>query len=162
MSKKLIPQDNEIIFYTTPDGAVHIEVFFQDETFWLTQKKMAELFGVEVHTINYHLKEIFKSKELQENSVIRKIRITAEDGKTYLTNFYNLDAIIAVGYRVNSYQATQFRIWATKTLREFIIKGFVLDDERLKEGRRFGKDYADRQIPMKMCDWAEKLDAISP
>ncbi|MEW5949148.1 MAG: virulence RhuM family protein [Thermodesulfobacteriota bacterium] len=146
MSKKLIPQDNEIIFYTTPDGAVHIEVFFQDETFWLTQKKMAELFGVEVHTNNYHLKEIFKSKELQENSVIRKIRITAEDGKTYLTNFYNLDAIIAVGYRVNSYQATQFRIWATKTLREFIIKGFVLDDERLKEGRRFGKDYFDELL----------------
>jgi hypothetical protein len=85
MSKELTPQDNEIIFYTTPGGAVHIEVFFQDETFWLTQKKMAELFGVEVHTINYHLKEIFNSKELQENSVIRKIRITAEDGKTYLT-----------------------------------------------------------------------------
>jgi len=104
------------------------------------------LFGVEVHTINYHLKEIFKSQELQENSVIRKIRITAEDGKTYLTNFYNLDAIIAVGYRINSYQATQFRIWATKTLREFIVKGFVLDDERLKQGRRFGKDYFDELL----------------
>ncbi len=140
------PQENDIIFYNTPDGAVHIEVFFQNETFWLSQKKMAELFGVEVNTINYHLKEIFKSAELQEDSVIRKIRITAEDGKNYLTNFYNLDAIIAVGYRVNSYQATQFRVWATKTLREFIIKGFVLDDERLKQGQRFGKDYFDELL----------------
>ncbi len=96
---------------------------------------MSELFGVEVNTVNYHLKEIFKSSELQENSVIRKIRITADDGKKYLTNFYNLDAIIAVGYRVNSFQATQFRIWATKLLREFIIKGFILDDDRLKPGR---------------------------
>jgi hypothetical protein len=141
MPNELTPQENEIIFYTTPDRAVHIEVFFQNESFWLNQKKMAELFGVEINTINYHLKEIFKSGELQEDSVIRKIRITAEDGKNYLTNFYNLDAIIAVGYRVNSYQATQFRIWATKTLREFIIKGFVLDDERLKQGQHFGKDY---------------------
>lgn len=146
MSNELTPQENEIIFYTTPDGAVHIEVFFQNESFWLSQKKMADLFGVEVNTINYHLKEIFKSAELQEDSVIRKIRITAEDGKNYLTNFYNLDAIIAVGYRVNSYQATQFRIWATKTLREFIIKGFVLDDERLKQGQRFGKDYFDELL----------------
>jgi hypothetical protein len=102
---------------------------------------MAELFGVEVNTINYHLKEIFKSEELVEDSVIRKIRITASDSKKYLTNFYNLDAIIAIGYRVNSKQATQFRIWATAVLKEFIIKGFVLDDERLKQGSRFGKDY---------------------
>ena len=146
MSSEYTPQENEIIFYTTPDGIVHIEVFFQNETFWLSQKKMSELFGVEVNTINYHLKEIFKSAELQEDAVIRKIRITAEDGKSYLTNFYNLDAIIAVGYRVNSYQATQFRVWATKTLREFIIKGFVLDDERLKQGQRFGKDYFDELL----------------
>lgn len=145
-SNEFTPQENDIIFYSTPDGAVHIEVFFQNETFWLSQKKMAELFGVEVNTINYHLKEIFKSAELQEDAVIRKIRITAEDGKNYLTNFYNLDAIIAVGYRVNSYQATQFRVWATKNLREFIIKGFVLDDERLKQGQRFGKDYFDELL----------------
>lgn len=123
-----------------------MEVVYEDETFWLTQKRMAELFGVEVNTINYHLKEIFKSGELQEDRVIRKIRITAEDGKKYLTNFYDLDAIIAVGYRVNSFQATQFRIWATKVLREFIIKGFVLDDERLKQGSRFGKDYFDELL----------------
>ena len=132
---------NEIILYSTPQGDKKIEVFFQDENFWLTQKRMAELFGVEVNTINYHLKEIFKTKELTEDSVIRKIRTTADDGKSYLTAFYSLDAIIAVGYRVNSYQATQFRIWATKTLKEFITKGFVLDDERLKQGKAFGKDY---------------------
>ncbi|HWR58525.1 MAG TPA: RhuM family protein [Thermodesulfovibrionales bacterium] len=120
MSKELTPREGDIIFYTTPDGAVHIEVFFQNETFWLSQKKMAELFGVEVHTINYHLKEIFNSKELEEQATIRKIRIVQKEGSRNVARdveFYNLDAIIAVGYRVNSYQATQFRIWATKTLR---------------------------------------------
>lgn len=137
---------NEIVLYTSPDGNKKIAVVFQDENFWLSQKRMAELFAVEVNTINYHLKEIFKSGELSEDSVIRKIRITADDGKNYLTAFYSLDAIIAVGYRVNSYQATQFRIWATKTLKEFIIKGFVLDDERLKQGNRFGKDYFDELL----------------
>lgn len=137
---------SDIILYSTPEGDVRVEVLYESETFWLSQKRIAELFGVEVHTVNYHLKEIFKSGELLENSVIRKIRITAEDQKRYLTNLYNLDAIIAVGYRVNSYQATQFRIWATKTLREFMIKGFVLDDERLKQGSRFGKDYFDELL----------------
>ena len=138
---------NKIIFYRTESIKVEFEVHFEDETFWLTQKKMGELFGVEVNTINYHLKEIFKSGELVENSVIRKIRIPASDGKNYKTNFYNLDAIISVGYRVNSKQATQFRIWATKTLKEFIIKGFVLDDERLKQGNQvFGKDYFDELL----------------
>ena len=132
---------NNIILYTTPDGNVSVQVQLEDGTFWLTQKRMAELFGVEVNTINYHLKEVFRSGEIQENSVIRKFRITADDNKTYLTNFYHLDAIIAVGYRVNSYQATQFRIWATNTLREYITKGFVLNDEMLKNGRAFGKDY---------------------
>ena len=146
MRNEIEPKYSDIIFYTSREGNVSIEVIFNDETFWLNQKQMAELFGVEVNTINYHLKEIFKSFELQEDSVIRKIRITADDGKNYLTNFYNLDAIIAVGYRVNSYQATQFRIWSTKTLREFIIKGFVLDDERLKQGKRFGKDYFDELL----------------
>ena len=132
---------SDIIFYTTPQGEVRIEVFYEEETFWLTQKKMAELFGVEVNTINYHLKEIIQTSELQEDSVIRKIRITATDGKSYNTNHYNLDAIIAVGYRVNSARATKFRIWATSTLKEFIIKGFVLDDARLKQGKQFGQDY---------------------
>ncbi|PBN47001.1 cell filamentation protein Fic [Capnocytophaga sputigena] len=137
---------SEVILYTTPKGAIKIEILFENETFWLTQKKLAELFSVEVNTINYHLKEIFKTKELEENSVIRKIRITANDGKKYMTNFYNLDAIIAVGYRVNSYSATQFRIWATNTLKEFIIKGFVLDSERLKQGKNFGEDYFDELL----------------
>ena len=132
---------SDIIFYTTPQGEVRIEVFFEEETFWLTQKKMAELFDVEVNTINYHLKEIFQTAELEEERVIRKIRITASDDKSYLTNHYNLDAIIAVGYRVNSDRATKFRIWATNTLKEYIIKGFVLDDARLKQGKRFGQDY---------------------
>lgn len=149
MSSELTPQENEIIFYTTPDGAVHIDVFFQSESFWLSQKKMADLFGVEVSTINYHLKEIFQSGELQEDPTIRKIRIVQKEGTRDVArdvDFYNLDAIIAVGYRVNSFQATQFRIWATKTLREFIVKGFVLDDERLKQGQRFGKDYFDELL----------------
>lgn len=137
---------SEVILYTTQKGAIKIEILFENETFWLTQKKLAELFSVEVNTINYHLKEIFKTKELEENSVIRKIRITANDGKKYMTNFYNLDAIIAVGYRVNSYSATQFRIWATNTLKEFIIKGFVLDSERLKQGKNFGEDYFDELL----------------
>ncbi|EOR96605.1 Putative DNA-binding protein in cluster with Type I restriction-modification system [Arcticibacter svalbardensis MN12-7] len=140
------PQSNDIIFYNTPTGDVKIEVIFNAETFWLTQKRLAELFGVEVPAISKHLKRIFESNELQEDSVVSKMETTASDGKKYLTFFYNLDAIIAVGYRVNSYQATQFRIWATKTLREYIIKGFVLDDARLKQGKRFGKDYFDELL----------------
>ena len=136
----------QILFYETALEKSTIEVLFEEETFWLSQKKMASLFGVEVNTINYHLKEIFKSAELEEAAVIRKFRITASDGKKYSTQFYNLDAIISVGYRVNSKQATQFRIWATKTLREYIIKGFVLDDERLKQGKQFGKDYFDELL----------------
>ena len=146
MKEKSKMNSSEVILYTTPKGAIKIEILFENETFWLTQKKLAELFSVEVNTINYHLKEIFKTKELEENSVIRKIRITANDGKKYMTNFYNLDAIIAVGYRVNSYSATQFRIWATNTLKEFIIKGFVLDSERLKQGKNLGEDYFDELL----------------
>lgn len=130
-----------ILLYQTADANINVEVTYIDESFWLTQKVIAELFGVEPHTVNYHLKEIFKSQELEEMSVTRKIRATASDGKNYNTSFYNLDAIIAVGYRVNSKQATQFRIWATKALKEFIIKGFVLNDEMLKNGYSFGKDY---------------------
>lgn len=107
---------------------------------------MTELFGVDVRTVSEHLQTIFKTKELLEDSVVRNLRTTAADGKSYATNFYSLDAIISVGYRVNSRQATQFRIWATRTLREFVVKGFVLDDERLKQGRRFGKDYFDKLL----------------
>jgi hypothetical protein len=123
-------QTFEILLYTAPEGGSHIEVFYEEETFWLSQKKMGDLFGVDVRTVSEHLTNIFAIKELDESSVIRNFRITANDGKKYLTKFYNLDAIIAVGYRVNSIEATRFRIWSTKTLREFIIKGFVLDDER--------------------------------
>lgn len=136
----------QVLFYETAIEKSTIEVLYEEETFWLSQKKMAALFGVEVNTINYHLKEVFKSGELEEDAVIRKFRITASDGKKYSTQFYNLDAIISVGYRVNSKQATQFRIWATKNLREYIIKGFVLDDERLKQGKQFGKDYFDELL----------------
>lgn len=143
------PQNNEIIFYSSPEGDIKIEVFFNDETFWLNQKKMAELFGVDVRTINEHLQNIYNTGELQREATIRKIRIVQKEGSRDVArdvDFFNLDAIIAVGYRVNSYQATQFRIWATKTLREFIIKGFVLDDERLKQGKRFGRDYFDELL----------------
>jgi hypothetical protein len=131
----------EILLYSVPEGKATIEVFFEEETFWLSQKKMADLFNVTVKTISEHLQNIFNTNELDEKSVIRKFRTTASDGKNYDTQFYNLDAIIAVGYRVNSKEATRFRIWATRTLREFIIKGFILDDDRLKQGKNFGKDY---------------------
>lgn len=134
---------SNILLYKTAQGEARIEVIFNSETFWMSQKRMADLYNVDISTVNYHLKEIFKSGELTESSVIRKIPITAGDGKDYNTLVYNLDAIIAVGYRVNSYQATQFRIWATSVLKEFIIKGYTLDDERLKQGRHFGKDYFD-------------------
>ena len=138
---------NQFVLYTAPSGAVKVEVFVKDETLWLTQKALAELFGVQVPAVNKHLKNIFDSGELVEESAISILETTAADGKRYQTRYYNLDAIIAVGYRVNSYQATQFRIWATKTLREFIIKGFVLDDERLKQGKQvFGKDYFDELL----------------
>lgn len=141
---------NEInfIIYQTPQGNVNIEAVVKDETLWLTQKAMAELFGVQVPAISKHLKNIFEEGELAENMVVSKMEITTQhgaiEGKTQQkeTNFYNLDAIISVGYRVNSAKATHFRIWATKILKEFIQKGFVLDDERLKQGTTaFGKDY---------------------
>ena len=135
-----------VIFYSTLAGDVKIEVVFNDETFWLTQKRMAELFGVKVPAISKHLSNIFETGELQEGTVVSILETTAADGKKYKTSYYNLDAIIAIGYRVNTYQATQFRIWATRTLREFIIKGFVLDDERLKQGKYFGKDYFDELL----------------
>jgi len=135
-----------IIYQSQNNENISVEVLYDEEDFWLTQKSMSELFGVEVNTINYHLKEIFKSQELQEKSVIRKIRITANDGKKYNTNFYSLDAIIAVGYRVNSKEATDFRIWATNTLKEYIKKGFVMNSEFLKNGPKFGKDYFDELL----------------
>ena len=130
-----------IIVYQAENESVSTNVLFKDETFWMTQKDMAKLFDVNVPAISKHLKNIFESGELVISAVISKMETTAEDGKIYQTNFYNLDAIIAVGYRVNSKKATQFRIWATGVLREYIIKGFALDDVMLKNGRSFGKDY---------------------
>ena len=136
----------EFLIFTSQSNENTIEVLVEDETVWLTQKLIAELFGVEVNTINYHLKEIFKSGELNEEAVIRKNRITASDGKSYNTNFYNLDAIISVGYRVNSLRATQFRQWATGVLRNFAIRGYVLDKERLKNGTFLNEEYFDHLL----------------
>lgn len=137
---------SRILLYKTNQGETRIEVVFNSETFWLTQKRMADLYGVDIRTVSYHLSQIYESGELKEEATIRKIGIVQMEGEREVNRpqmLYNLDAIIAVGYRVNSYQATQFRIWATAVLKEMIIKGFVLDDERLKQGKHFGKDYFD-------------------
>jgi len=151
--KNLPEKQHNFLLYTSQSGKIHIDVILLNETIWLTQKSMGTLFGVESHTITYHLKEIYKSAELEESATTRKIRVVQKEGEREVkrnVDFYNLDAIISVGYRVNSYQATQFRIWATKTLKEYIIKGFVLDDERLKQGGKlFGKDYFDELLEMK-------------
>lgn len=141
MTTPTLPPETEILLYTSSDGMVKVDVLYQNETFLLSQKKMAALFGVQVPAIAKHLKNIFETGELKEQAVVSILEIPAADGKVYATQLYSLDAIIAVGYRVNSKQATQFRIWATAALREFIIKGFVLDSDRLKNGARFGKDY---------------------
>ena len=152
MSKnKNLPVPNnsftEFLLYTTPDGKVKVEIFLRDENIWLTQEKIALLFGVQRPAVTKHLKNIFESRELIENSVSSILEHTAGDGKTYQTKFYNLDAIISVGYRVNSKQATLFRIWATERLKEYIIKGFTMDDERLKNPNNiFGKDYFEEQL----------------
>lgn len=138
--------ESQILFYTAPDGDVKLEVLYEGETVWLTQQLLADLFDTTKQNISLHIGNIFKDGELVEKSVVKEFLTTASDGKKYLTNFYDLDAIIAVGYRVNSKRATQFRVWATKTLREFIIKGFVLDEDRLKNGQHFGKDYFDELL----------------
>jgi hypothetical protein len=149
MDKPERPNDGDVILYQTPAGAVRIEVLYESETFWLNQKKIAELFGVDLRTVNEHLRNVYADGELAESATIRKFRRVQTEGNREVRReieFYNLDAIISVGYRVNSAQATQFRIWATQTLREFVIKGFVLDDERLKLNKRFGKDYFDELL----------------
>jgi hypothetical protein len=147
---KQIAKENsftEFLLYTTADGKMKVEIFLHDENIWLTQDKIALLFGVQRPAITKHLKNIFESGELQENSVSSILEHTAGDGKTYNTKFYNLDTIVSVGYRVNSRQATHFRIWATQVLKEYIIKGFAMDDERLKNPNNiFGKDYFEEQL----------------
>lgn len=145
--KKLIRNSTaEFLIFTGQAGEQSIEARYEDETIWLTQKLMAELFAVDVRTVSEHLINIFQSSELLEDSVIRKFRNTASDGKSYLTQFYNLDAIISVGYRVNSVRATQFRQWATQVLREFAIKGYVLDKKRMENGAFLGEDYFERLL----------------
>jgi len=138
--------DNQITIYQSPDGSVNIEVLFANENIWLTQKKMAELFEVERSVITKHLKNIFNDNELNQNSVSAKFAHTAEDGKTYQTQFYSLEAIIAVGYRVNSERGTQFRQWATGILKSYIHKGYVLDSNRMKYGSRFSTRYFDELL----------------
>ncbi len=131
----------DFLLYSVPSGEVKVEAFLHNENIWLSQKRIAELFGIDRSVVTKHLRNIFESEELDENSVSAKFAHTAKDGKKYNTKFYNLDAILSVGYRVNSAQATQFRMWASKVLKEYIIKGFTMDDDRLKNGRYFGKDY---------------------
>ena len=132
----------KFVLYTAPSGEIRVDVLLQNETVWLSQKAMSLLFDCSTDNVSLHLKNIFESNELKENSVTEVFSATASDGKTYKVKHYNLDAIISIGYRVNSAKATQFRIWATQTLKEYIIKGFVLDDNRLKQGQAiFGKDY---------------------
>lgn len=142
-----IEKTSAFLFYNSNDGKIRIQVILGDETVWTTQKGMSEIFETTKQNISLHIQNIFESKELEEDSVVKEILTTADDGKNYNTKFYNLDTIIAVGYRVNSYRATQFRVWATRILKEYLVKGFVLDDERLKQGKRiFNKDYFDELI----------------
>jgi len=124
----------EILIYQNQDGRIKIDVRLENETVWLTQEQMQDLFGKSKATISEHISNVFKEGELDQNSVVRNFRTTAADGKKYATNFYNLDVIISVGYRVKSVQGTQFRIWATQRLKEYIIKGFALNDDRFKSG----------------------------
>ena len=149
MSKKnnsVLQKFSNFVIFQTESGKVNIDVFFQNETLWLTQKKMAELFEVDRTVITKHIKNVFETGELEENSVSAKFAHTAEDGKIYQTTFYNLKVITAVGYRINSHRATEFRKWATDILHEYIIKGFAMDDERLKQIKHFGQDYFDEVL----------------
>lgn len=138
--------EKEVVLYQTDNGNINVSVFYYDETFWLTQKAMGDLFDTSKQSISYHLNNIFSDGELNKNSVVKEFLTTAADGKNYRTQFYNLDAIIAVGYRINSIKATKFRQWATASLKEYMIKGFILNDEMLKNGKPFGKDYFDELL----------------
>ena len=149
MSENIEPRKGEILFYTTESGNINLGVLFSEETVWLTQGQMVELFQRDKSVISKHIKNIFAEGELDPSSTVAKFATVQNEGGRQVSReleYYNLDVIISVGYRVKSIQGTQFRIWATKTLREFIIKGFVLDDERLKNGVNFGKDYFDELL----------------
>lgn len=139
-------ESNNLLIYKDTDGNVVVDAIYKDETLWLTQKGMAKVFDCSVDNISLHLKNIFKEKELNENSVVEESSITASDGKKYKTKIYNLDAIIAVGYRINSKKATEFRIWATKILKEYMIKGFALNDERFIRGNKYDTKYFDELL----------------
>ena len=140
--EKMTQKEFFYLLYQTAEEDVSVRALIRDETIWLTQRSMSELFGCTSDNISRHLQNVFSDGELEKDSVTEKFSATAADGKHYLTQFYNLDAIISVGYRVNSRKATNFRIWATGVLKEYMIKGFILDDERLKQGKQaFGKDY---------------------
>ncbi|MBF0549306.1 MAG: virulence RhuM family protein [Deltaproteobacteria bacterium] len=142
-------KQSRVILYTTDDGKVTVDVFFAQDNFWLTQKTMGELFGVNKSTISRHLRNIYESGELTQAATVSKIATVQTEGERRIAReveFYNLDVVIAVGYRVNSVKATHFRIWATNTLREFVVKGFVINDQMLKNGRAFGKDYFDELL----------------
>lgn len=156
ISKTTAYANQRFTLFHTKDKKINISVDFQNGTFWLTQKTMAELFGVDRSVITKHLSNVFKIGELSEDQVCAKIAHTADDGKIYNTQFYRLEAILAVGYRVNSAQATDFRKWATQTLNEFIIKGFIIDDERLKQGKNFGQDYFDELLERIREIWASE------
>jgi hypothetical protein len=170
--QEIIPNNSftEFLLYTTPNGKVKVEIFLRDETVWLTQEKIAFLFGVQRPAITKHLKNIFESGELDEKVVSSILEHTTEHGalegktQTQLVKFYNLDAILSIGYRVNSSQATQFRIWATERLKEYIIKGFAMDDERLKTPNyTFGQDYFEEQLARiaSTFNWFGYLDSIA-
>ena len=142
-------KESNILLYETEDGKINVDVILKDETIWLSQKSMSELFDVNVPAINKHLNNIYEEKELDKNSTISKMEIVRKEGNRNVNReleFYNLDAIIAVGYRVNSKKATKFRIWATKILKDYMIKGFVIDAPKMKNGPKFGKDYYDELL----------------
>jgi hypothetical protein len=155
---------NQLVLYRSPDGEVKVEVLYRDENFWMPQKAIAELFGVRVPAISKHLSNIYESGELKREATVSSLEIVRTEGTRQVTRtveHYNLDAIIAIGYRVSSYQATQFRIWATETLKGYLIKGFAINDDRFKEARDFGPDYFDElleRISMTMSDWVGFLD----
>ena len=146
MNSKLVENEEDLLIYKNAEGNIIVDAIFKDETLWLTQKGMAKVFDCSVDNISLHLKNIFKDNELDENSVTEKSSITASDGKNYKTKIYNLDAIISVGYRINSKKATEFRIWATKILKEYMIKGFALDDDRFLKGGKVNRQYFDELL----------------